>query len=88
MQARYTANPQFLKIKGHSATQDSYKAMLWSCILHTLTKTAYLYKFRSKKVLFNASRMAACEVVLVLAGSVFDIVGSYEQRDLPIWLIY
>ena len=27
-----------------------------------------------------------CEVVQALAGAAFDKVGSYEQRDLPIWL--
>ena len=32
----------------------------------------------TQNVLFNAWRMEACEVVLALAGSVFDIVGSYE----------
>ena len=30
--------------------------------------------------------MAACKVVQALAGAAFDKVGSYEQRDLPIWL--
>ena len=47
----YRANPQFLKNKGLSKTQDSYKAIQQSCILHTLTETACLYKFRSENVL-------------------------------------
>ena len=38
----------------------------------------------TQKVFFNAWRTAACEVVLALAGSVFDKVGSYKQRDMPI----
>ena len=33
-------------------------------------------------------KSAACKVVLTLTGSVFDIVGSYEQTGQPIWLIW
>ena len=61
---------------------------LWeqSCISYSLTKADSLHtvQIRSKSAV-QFLRMAACEVVLALIGSVFDIIGSYEQRDLLIW---
>ena len=71
-----------LKLTKGALSNPVILTYLWeqSCILHTLTKTAYLCKFWSKKCL-NAWRMWVCRVPLALAGSVFDKVGSHEQVD-------
>ena len=38
LQARCTANPHFLKLRGAQQPSNSYISMEQSCILHTLTK--------------------------------------------------
>ena len=45
LQARRTANPQFLKLKSAQQPSNSYKSMGQGCILHTLTEPA-TNKFR------------------------------------------
>ena len=74
LQARRTANPQFLKLKGTQQPGNSYISMG--------TKLPVL-NFDLKSV-FNAWRPWACTIPLELAGSVLCKVRSHEQVDVPI----
>ena len=79
LQARRTANPQFLKLT--SAQQPvilTYQQQ--SCILHALSKLPAQCNFDPKSV-FNAWRMWACIIPLESVGSVSGKVDSSEQVD-------
>ena len=83
LQARHTANPQFLKLKAIS--NPVILTYLWeqSCILHTLTNCLPVLNFDPKSV-FSAWRPWACTIPLEVAGSVSGKVRSHEQVDVPI----
>ena len=83
LQARHTANPQFLKLKGAQQPGNSYISMEQSCILHTLTNCLPVLNFDLKSI-FSAWRTWACTIPLELAGSVLCKVRSHEQVDVPI----
>ena len=59
LQARCTANPQFLKLIGCSATQYFLHIYKQSCILHAVNKLHAYCNFDLKSI-FNAWRMWAC----------------------------
>ena len=83
LQARCTANPQFLKLRVLSNPVILTHGWEQSCILHTLTKLpAYCNLY--PKGIFNIWRMWACRVPLEVAWSFSGKVGSHKQVGLPI----
>ena len=82
LQARHTANPQFLKLRVLS-NPVILRYLQTKLHPHTLTKLPAQCNFDPKSV-FNAWRLWACRVPLEVAGSVSGKVGSHEQVDLPI----
>ena len=81
LQARHTANAQFLK--GYGALSNLViLACLWQCcILHTLTELATVILI--KKYL-QCLKCRACKVPWALQGSDTDIVCSCQLIDVPI----
>ena len=82
LQARHTANPQFLKLKGAQQPSNSYISMTklhppypnWTCHKQIIENLEH----------FNTWSVGACEVPWALAGSDAYIVGSCEPLDVPI----
>ena len=83
LQARYTANPQFLNAMGVLSNPVILTYLQPSCILHTLTNCLPVLNFDQKSV-FSAWWPWACIIPLEVAGSVSGKVRSHEQVDVPI----
>ena len=83
LQARRTANPQFLKLKGAQQPGNSYISMGTKLHPPHSNKLPACTEFWSESV-FSAWRPWACTIPLELAGSVLCKVCSHEQVDVPI----
>ena len=79
LQARCTANPQFLKLRGAQQPGNSY---ISTTKLHPPYPNILPAKCNSDlKSASNAWRMLACIISLEVAGAVSGKVGSHEQVD-------
>ena len=82
LQARRTANPQFLKLKGTQQPSNSYISM--GTKLHPPHSNCLPVLDFDPKSVFSAWRPWACTIPLEVAGSVSGKVCSHEQVDVPI----